>query len=170
MPGKIASQNTERFSMSPWKATMFIRAFGLLKVPLIWYVRPSVLELNEQRVVIKIPLRWRTKNHLQSMYFGSLAIGADIAGGILAIMMVRQAGKAVSFVFKDIKGEFLKRPEADTLFTCEDGPAIKKLVERTIHSSERQNETVTIVATCPEKSGSEPVARFQLTLSLKSKS
>ena len=164
------SENGKAFSMSPWKATMFIRAFGLLKVPLIWHVRPQVLELNQDRVVIKIPLRWRTKNHLNSMYFGALAIGADIAGGMLAIMMVRQAGKDVSFVFKDIKGEFLKRPEADTLFTCEDGAAIKKLVERTIQSTERQNETVTIVATCPEKSGNEPVARFQLTLSLKRKS
>ncbi|MEY4631453.1 MAG: hypothetical protein RIQ81_1573 [Pseudomonadota bacterium] len=158
-----------QFTIPPWKATMFIRAFGLFKVPLIWYVRPKVLELNEERVVVKIPLRWRTKNHLNSMYFGTLAIGADIAGGMLAIMMVRQAGKDVSFVFKDIKGEFLKRPEADTLFTCTDGPAIRTLVDRAINSPERQNETVNIVATCPEKSGDEPVARFQLTLSLKRK-
>ena len=92
------------FSIAPWKATAFIRLFGIFKVPLIWYVRPKVIELNEQRVVIKIRLRHRTKNHLNSMYFGTLAIGADIAGGMLAIMMLREMGADVSFVFKDIKG------------------------------------------------------------------
>ncbi len=160
-------------AISLWKATAFIRLFGIFKVPLIWHVRPKVLEINENRVVIKIPLRWRTKNHLNSMYFGSLAIGADIAGGMLAMLMLRELGVAgadVSFVFKDISGQFLKRPESDVHFTCNDGPAIKDLVNRAVHSTERHNLPVTIIATCPKKSGTEAVAKFTLTLSLKKKS
>ncbi len=155
------------FSISPWQATAFIRLFGIFKVPLIWYVRPKVVEINEHRVVIKIRLRYRTKNHLNSMYFGTLAIGADIAGGMLAMMMLREMGVDVSFVFKDIKGEFLRRPEGDVHFTCSDGPAVRELVNRTVQSKERQNLPVTITATCPDKSGDQVVARFVLTLSLK---
>lgn len=162
-------QELRNFSIPPWKATLFIRLFGMFKVPLIWFVRPKVLELNEQRVVIRIPLRWLTKNHLNAMYFGALTIGADVAGGILAIMMLRQLKVDVSFVFADIKGEFLKRAEADVHFTCNDGPAIRELVLKTANSNERQSMPVTIVATCPEKMGEEPVARFVLTLSLKRK-
>ncbi|NDE14843.1 DUF4442 domain-containing protein [bacterium] len=162
-------QGLQDFNIPAWRATLFIRIFGIFKVPLIWYVRPRVLELNGQRVVVKIPLRWLTKNHLNSMYFGALAIGADIAGGMLAIMMLRHLKVDVSFVFADIKGEFLKRPEADVHFTCNDGPAIRDLVQRTIQSGERQSMPVNIVATCPSKLGEEPVARFVLTLSLKRK-
>ncbi len=162
-------KDLQDFNIPPWRATLFIRAFGMLKVPLIWYVRPRVLELNAQRVVVKIPLRWLTKNHLNSMYFGALAIGADVAGGMLAIMMLRQLKVDVSFVFADIKGEFLKRPEADVHFTCNDGPGIRDLVYRTIQSEDRQSMPVNIVATCPSKLGEEPVARFVLTLSLKRK-
>lgn len=165
-----ATTASQPFSVKPWKATAFIRMFGIFKVPLIWYVRPKVMELNEQRIVVKIRLRWRTKNHLNSMYFGTLAIGADIAGGMLAMMMLRDMGIDVAFVFKDIKGEFLKRPEGDVLFTCSDGPSIRELVNRTANSADRHNLPVTIIATCPAKSGDEPVARFVLTLSLKKKS
>lgn len=164
-PGK----DLQEFSIPAWKATLFIRTFGIFKVPLIWYVRPKVLELNARRVVVRIPLRRRTRNHLKSMYFGTLAIGADIAGGMLAIMMLRQLKVDVSFVFADIKGEFLKRPEGDVHFTCEDGAAIRDLVNKTINSPERQSMPVNIVATCPSRLGEEPVARFVLTLSLKRK-
>lgn len=159
--------SAQEWTISPWRGTLFIWLFGLFKVPLIWYVRPTVIELNHQRTRIRISLRWRTKNHLKSMYFGVLAIGADLAGGILAMMQIRAHKANVSLVFKDIHGEFLKRPEDDVVFTCDDGPAIADLVKQTIESSERQNLPVTITATCPTKFGDEPVARFTLTLSLK---
>lgn len=170
MKDEISEQQPDinhQWSISPFRGTLFIWAFGLLKVPLIWYVRPSVVELNQHRAAIKIALRWRTKNHLRSMYFGVLAIGADLAGGILAMMLIRKRKANVSLVFKDIQGEFLKRPEADVLFTCNDGPAISALVDQTLASGERHNLPVKIIATCPAKSGNEPVATFTLTLSLK---
>ena len=51
------------------KETFYLRTFGLLKVPMLFYTSPSVIELTEERCVIKIPLKRRTKNHLHSMYF-----------------------------------------------------------------------------------------------------
>ncbi len=149
------------------KATLFLRTFGALKVPALNYVRPSVVRLTDRESEIKIPLNRRTKNHLGSMYFGVLAIGADCAGGLLAMKAIRDSKKKVSLVFKGFKADFLKRPESDTHFLCRDGLSIKRLVKETIRTKKRVNHPITIMATSPKASGNEPVAKFELILSLK---
>ena len=159
-----------KFISKELKATWFIRSFGLSKVPLIFYCRPSVIKLIEEMAVIKIPFKRRNKNHLKSMYFGALAVGADIAGGVLAMHLIRKSGHNISLVFKDFKADFLKRPEGDTHFTCNDGVAVKNLIDETTKTGERVNMPLKITATIPEISGDEPVAEFILTLSLKDKS
>ena len=150
--------------------TLFLQSFGFLKIPLLFACRPSVLELTDERAVVRIRLNRTTRNHLRSMYFGTLAIGADCAGGIIAAKMIEDAGANVSLVFKDFHAEFLKRPEGDVHFTCVDGKAITELVQRTLASGERENLPVHVVATVPTKMGDEPVAKFTLTLSLKKRS
>ena len=157
-----------------WKArlkdTLFVRAFGLFKVPMLFYISPVVAEITEQRCVVKVPLNFRTKNHLGSMYFGVLAAGADCAGGLIAMRLIHEGGNQVNLIFKDFHAEFLKRAEGDTYFTCEDGPGITDLVKRAVETGERVEMPVKIVATTPRKLGDEPVAKFTLTLSLKKKS
>lgn len=149
--------------------TTMVRLWALKNVFLLWFVKPTVLEVNENRCVVKIPLSWRTKNHLRSMYFGALCIGADTAGGLIAFHLARQQKLTISFVFKDFKAEFLKRAEGDVYFTNEDGPLVQDIVRRTRETGERAEGTVRVVATVPSKFGNEPVARFELTLSVKKK-
>jgi acyl-coenzyme A thioesterase PaaI-like protein len=72
----------KQMSKVAWNATLKLWAFGWLKVPMIAWVRPKVIELNDERSVIKIALTRRTKNHLNSLYFGALCVGADVTGGI----------------------------------------------------------------------------------------
>jgi len=150
-----------------FKATMGLRLFGWRKVPLIWYVRPSVEEVSEELIAIKIPLKRRNKNHLNSLYFGVLSIGADCAAGILAMNCIDKSGYDVSLVFKDFKANFLKRAEGNTIFTSTAGKEITKLVEKAIETGERVEMPVEVIATVPDKLGDEPVAKFVLTLSLK---
>ena len=149
------------------KATLLLRAFGFLKIPLLFFLRPRVVEVTEERCVVRIPLGRRSKNHLGSMYFGALCAGADCAGGLMAMQHIRRTGNKVKLVFKDFRADFLKRAEGDVHFTCDSGSAVRELVERAIASGVRQEMPVPIVATVPSLS-SEPVARFALTLSLKS--
>ena len=80
---------------------------------------------------------------------------------------IRAGGGGVSLIFKDFRAEFLKRAEGDVLFTCEDGAGISELVRRARGSGERENMPVRVTATVPTEFGSEPVAKFELTLSLK---
>ncbi|MBS1964186.1 MAG: DUF4442 domain-containing protein [Bdellovibrionales bacterium] len=149
------------------KETWKLRAFGFLKIPIVFFCSPRVVEISEEAVEIVIPLNYRTKNHLGSMYFGVLAVGADVAGGLLAMNRIVESGNRVNLVFKDFRAEFLKRPEADVHFRSADGAKVRALVDLALASGERENETVEIVATCPKKFGSDPVGRFFLTISLK---
>ena len=151
------------------KATWFLRSFGFWKVPLIFYCRPSIVDFSSEKAIVKVPLKRRNKNHLNSMYFGVLAVGADVAGGVLAMDLIRQSKRKISLVFKDFKAEFLKRPEGDTHFICNDGIAIQNLINETIKTGERVNMPIKITATVPSLFGDEPVAKFVLTLSLKDK-
>lgn len=152
-----------------WGETYRLWMFGLLKVPLIFWLKPKVLLLNKEQAIIMIPLKRRSKNHLNSMYFGALCVGADIAGGIHVMYFLQKELGKVSFVFKDFKAEFLKRPEADVHFSCEDGKAISQAIAQALQTRERINVSVHIKATSPILLGEEPVAMFTLTLSLKAK-
>ncbi len=148
------------------KTDLLIRMFGFKQIPLIFYTGLSVVEFSESVCVVKIPLTSRTKNHLGSMYFGALAVGADVGGGLAAFTYLLNSKKDISIVFKDVKGEFLKRPDGDVHFTCTQVKEVNMMMERTLTSGEREEFTVEVLATVPSIS-EDVVAKFQLTLSAK---
>ena len=84
------------------------------------------------------------------------------------MQIVRERDMPVVPLFKDMQADFLKRPDGDVHFVCEDGDAIKAGVEQAMQSGERVNLPVTVVAAVPSI-GPEPVARFKMMLSLKKK-
>ena len=92
---------------------------------------------------------------------------ADAAAALLGFRLLAGRGGGISVIFKDVRAEFLKRAEADVHFACEQGREIAALLEGAEKSGERENLLVRVVATVPEISGDEPVARFELTLSVK---
>lgn len=156
------------------KANFLFRLFTFYKIPLIFYCGAKIIELDEIKTVIKIPLNFRTKNHLNSMYFGVLAVGADIAGGLAAMDIIRNKKVKVSLVFKDMNAEFLRRAETDVYFVCNDGEKVFKLIEKSLNTGLREEEKINVIAysnynVSTEESNPEIVARFDLTLSLKKK-
>ncbi|HEX6088300.1 MAG TPA: DUF4442 domain-containing protein [Thermoanaerobaculia bacterium] len=148
-----------------------VRLWSLQNVFLLWLVRPKIVELSAERCVVKIPLNWITRRRdIHAMYLGTLCMGADVAAGLIAFHLVAERKVRINFIFKDIRGEFLKRAEGDVLFTNDDGPVIQEMVRRALESDERHEATVHVTATVPAKLGDEPVAKFELTLSVKRKS
>jgi len=152
---------------SKLRGTLMLRAWALVKVPMILWTRPVVEELSADRCVVRIPLRRRTKNHQNALYIGAYTVGADVAGGLLAMEASRARKSDVVLIFKDMQAEFIARGEDDVWFTCEEGPAIRAAVEQAATSGERVNIPVKITATVPSKRGDSAIARFVLTLSLK---
>ena len=153
---------------SETKTTWQMLLFGMTRIPLIFYCRPKVVSISDTRLEVKIKFNRRTRNHLNSMYFGVLSVGADVTGGFLAMKFIRESQSEIALIFKDFHADFLKRAEGDVHFICEDGSAIQELIEVAEKTGERQNLPVNITATVPTLSH-EPVATFILTLSVKKK-
>lgn len=136
------------------------------KIPMIGFTRPKLLLLNDTDVEVKIRLRRRTKNHLKSMYFGALAVGADVAAGIHTFYFSEKLGKKVSFAFKGMNAEFIKRAESDIIFKCSQGELIKSAIEQSDREKARVNETVVVNAI--DNQG-EIVAKFDMIVSVRVK-
>jgi hypothetical protein len=148
------------------KLTWMLRLFGFSKVAMIAYCRPRVIFFDDTTLEIKIPLNRRTKNHINTMYFGALSVGADITGGFLAFPPIQKSKRKIILVFKDFSAQFLKRAESDVHFICKDGLAVQNLVDTAIKTQERQNFKLKIIAKTP-KISNDIVAKFELTLSIK---
>lgn len=156
------SKPTKDFSIKKMQWLLFL--MGLFKIPLIGYVRPRLVEINDDSIKVKIRLRRKTKNHLNSMYFGALAVGADIAGGIHVFYYSEIMGKKISFSFKGMKADFLKRAESDVTFESNQGQVIKAGILESIETGERVNKTIMVNAI---DANNEIVATFEMISSLK---
>ena len=152
------------------KPTTMVRLWSLQNVFLLWLIRPKILELTDDRCIVRVPLNWITRRRdIHAMYLGTLCMGADVAAGLISFKIVNERKERVVFIFKDLKAEFLKRAEGDVVFTNNDGHVVQDLLRRALETGERQEATVHVTATVPSKLGDEPVAQFELTLSVKKK-
>ncbi len=151
------------------KANWGLKLFAWRYIPLIGFCSPNIVRMDSKTLEVTMPHSWRTKNHLGSIYFGALAIGADLAGAFLVFSKAKARGVNANFAFKDVTGHFLKRPEATVHFTSHDGDIIDAMIDASLATGERINKPVSVVVTCPSLHGDEPMATFTLTLSVKAK-
>ncbi len=160
----MSMKNVNKVSMRKMRWNLWL--LGVFKIPMIGFVRPKLLSLTDKEVVVKIKINRRTKNHLRSMYFGALAVGADIAAGIHAFYFAKTLGYKVSFAFKGMTADFLKRAESDVVFKINQGLLVKNAVEQSARTMERINQEVDVTATNKE---GELVATFRMIVSVKVK-
>ena len=152
------------------KDTAMIQWFGLTQIPLIFIVNPKVVISNDNELVVKIPLNFINKNHLGSMYFGTLAIGAEITAGATVLKEINKNRQhKISIVFQDFNASFYKRAESDVYFYCNQVKELKELIQKTINTKQRESLPVRIIARTPDKTDNETIASFQLTVSVKAR-
>jgi acyl-coenzyme A thioesterase PaaI-like protein len=149
-----------RFKFFLWK-------FSHFKVPMIGYLKPRLIKLTDTDIVICLPLNRHSRNHLNSMYFGALAVGADLAGGLHGFYHASQNQCKVSLVFKSFQAQFLRRPESDVYFVCTDGAVVAAIIQETKTTGERISKPIHIRAYTDYPALSEATAEFILELSVK---
>ncbi len=149
------------------KANLKFKLVGLFKIRMLGFVNAKLIEYAPEKTVVRIPLNRKTRNHLGSVYFGALAIGADVTGAWIAFDLLDRTKAKVSIVFKDLKAEFLKRADGDVHFTCMDGRKVSEAFEQTVADGERKNIPLKVVATVPAKYQDVPIATFNMTLSMR---
>ncbi len=146
---------------------LFFWYFCHFKVAMIGYLKPRLIKLDEQEIVICLPLKRRSRNHLNSMYFGALAVGADLAAGLHGFYHADLAQSKISLVFKSFQAQFLRRPESDVYFVCTEGETVKAMIMETQRTKERVNRPIRIDAYTDYPAQSNKVAEFILELSVK---
>jgi acyl-coenzyme A thioesterase PaaI-like protein len=139
---------------------------GKVKIPMLGYTGLKLIEINDKTVKAQIKLKRKTKNHLNSMYFGALAVGADVAAGIHAFYFANVHEKKVSFAFKGMSCEFIKRAESDCMFISEDGKKVEDAILESIETGDRVNTTTVVKAYDKEN---DLVATFEMIVSVKCK-
>ena len=113
-------------------ATLAIRLVGLLRIPLLFLLRPRVVRLDDDCCEVVVPLGFVSRNHVGSMYFAALAAGADCTAGLLAVRSSQGAltipallrPSRVVPIFKSLSASFTKLADGDVAFRCDDGRAI----------------------------------------------
>lgn len=157
-------------NMRNLKLTAFVNLYGLFKIPLILFVSPRVVEASEKRFVVKIPLSYRTKNHLNSMYFGAMGIGAELSIAAAAVSAISESKQKIDFIFKDFSGQYLKRGDGDVHFICDEVESVKALIEEAKTNPNRLERKLKGYAIVPKTSETDPVMTYELTLSVRNRS
>ena len=140
---------------------------GMFKIPMIAFVRPKLVQLDAHTSKVNVKLRRRTKNHLSSMYFGSLAVGADVAAGLHAFYFAELSGARISFAFKAVKAEFLQRAMTDVQFISNEGQKVKAVFNEAMETKERVNKWIHVDV---KDSNGDVVATFEMEISVKVRS
>ena len=147
--------------------TLEINLLGLATIPVLAFIGPRVERNDADACRVRIPLNYRTRNHMGSLYFGVLTAGADVVSGLPVMRLMRERGQHLVPSFKEVHAEFLRRAEGDTVFENTDLAAITQAFEETVRTGRRVNLPVRVVATVPARDPERPVARFTTTLSMK---
>lgn len=151
------------------KLTAIINAYSALNIPLLAFITPQVIEAGSKRSVVKVRLDRRSRNHLGVMYFGALAMGAELSIALRVLTAIPESGQKIDFIFKDFSAEFLKRADGHVHFVCEEAAAAKALIVKATKSAERLERKFKGYAYVPSK-GDEPVMKYTLTLSVRNRS
>lgn len=137
---------------------------------MIWFTRPKVTHFNDDIFAIKLKLSRRTKNHFNSMYLGALAVGADLAAGMVPFYFAKELKLNLSLAFKHAHANYHKRADSDVYFVLRNPKSFLEKVQELDESRERKNYNIPIQAYINFEQPNELlVAEFDMGLSLKIK-
>lgn len=142
-----------------------LRLFLLRKLPMAWLAGLRLVALTPGAATVTIRYKYLTQNPFRSIYFACLAMAAELASGIQAMLHV-QGGGPVSMLVVGLTAEFRKKAVGLITFTCPDGAAIAQAVAESRATGE--GRTVVCTSTGIDEAG-DVVAVFRVTWSFRAK-
>lgn len=148
------------------KLTWMIRLLSLLKVPLLGLCFPKVIALDATKAIVKIRRWWLTSNHVGSMYFGALAMGAELCVATQLLMRMGADKVPVTFIFKDAQFQFLSRAEGHVYFQTDEVSQVDALIAECLRVKTRCDKTINGYA-YTDNEPTKKILTYQITLSIK---
>lgn len=140
--------------------------YFLSKLPSAWFWGMQVKSVNQDTGIVNLPYNWFSKNPFHSIYFAAQTGAAELSTGLLGIIAIEDK-PPMSMLITRVEGEFVKKANSLTTFTCNDGVKIRETIELAITSGEGQAVTVTSIGV---NNCGDIVSRFKFTWSFKTKS
>lgn len=160
-----ATQNMAAF-FSVINHPLKFRLYLLKNVPAAYFSGLKIVHVTASACSVSIPFKWFTRNPFRSTYFASLSMAAELSTGVLAMAQLYKRKPPVSLLVTGIEGRFHKKATGVTVFTCNDGEAIRQAIEGAVEL--RTPQEVKAHSIGRNKQG-EVVAEFWITWSFKAK-
>src|SRR5512133_3428620 len=118
----------EKLANSPFR----MRLFMLWSLPLAFFARLRVDEMDMVKASISLPYNFINKNPFRSIYFAALSMAAELSTGILAMAHVEKNPFPVSMLVLGVKAEFVKKAKTRITFTCMQGELLENTITQSI--------------------------------------
>jgi Domain of unknown function (DUF4442) len=142
------------------------RLFLLSKLPSAYFAGVRVMHANTQSCSVSVPYKWFSKNPFRSTYFACLAMAAEMSTGVLSMAHIYHRKPPVSMLVTGLEAKYFKKATGLSIFTCEDGWAIKEAIEKAASTGNGQIITARSVG---KNVHGELIAEFLITWSFKIK-
>lgn len=142
-----------------------LRLFLLRKLPMAALAGLRLRALTPAAATVTVRFKYLTQNPFRSIYFACLAMAAELASGLQAMLHV-QAGGPVSMLVTGLEATFTKKAVGLIAFTCPDGAAIAQAVAESRATGD--GRTVVATSTGVDEAG-DVVAVFRVTWSFRAK-
>ena len=143
-----------------------INLFSLIKIPLNWIAGVRVIEITNEKCVVKVKHKWINQNPFKSMFWAVQGMAAELSTGILVMKVIANSGKKVSMLVTEQKGSFTKKATGKIIFTCKDLSKIQKAIQDSIKTGE--GKVFTLISKGINEDGIK-VSEFEFQWSLKVK-
>ena len=147
---------------NPFRFALFL----LVKLPIGFLAGLRLVQATPTQAVVCIKYQYITKNPFHSIYFGCLAMAAELASGTLGLVYSMGLFPEVSMLVVHMEADFIKKGKGRVYFTCTDGEMLGQAARETRATGE--SRTVIATSIGRDINGFE-IARFKITWSFKAK-
>jgi hypothetical protein len=119
-----------------WTNPLGIRAMLWARLPLAAFAGLRVRKLDDDGAQVSLPAGWKTQNPFRSTYFAAQAMAAEMSTGAPALYLIEKSGARVSSLVTGLSAKFTRKATEETLFTFEDGAAMKAAIDEAVRTGE----------------------------------
>ena len=143
-----------------------LNRFLALKLPSAYISGIRVVELSDKIAVATVKHRWINQNPFRSLDCATQGMAAELVTGILMMKKIKDSGQKISMLVVKQEGTFHKKATGRINFSCEQGLAIDKVIDKAIKSKEGQSLAIRATGFDQEN---DMVSDFEFTWSIKLK-
>ena len=118
------------------KSPFWFRLFMLTSLPAALFSGIRIEQVDEHSAAISVRYTWFSKNPFKSIYFACLAMAAEMASGVLALVHTTDKHPTVSMLVFNMQASFHKKAVGKIVFKCNEGEKIRLAVEQAIATGE----------------------------------